>query len=551
MTTKHGMRFIPFYLLILLSITSKSLWAKVERPKLVVGIVVDQMRWDYLIRFEAKYGTEGFKRILNQGFNCRQTFINYLPSFTAAGHASIYTGSVPALHGIVGNEWFDSRSGAAQYCTADSTVKAVGGSEQAGKMSPRNLLATTITDELRLATNFRSRVIGISLKDRGAILPAGHTANAAYWYDTKSGYFMTSSYYENSLPVWLQHFNQRNLPDSLMKLDWHTMFPIAQYTESATDSNPYEGSMKGEKNAVFPHFTSKLSPKLKNANIRYTPFGNTLIRMLAETCINNEQLGQRHATDFLALSFSATDYAGHLFGPNAIELEDIYIRLDREIACLLKYLDHKIGKGNYLLFLTSDHAAANNALYMEQHRIPAKSLSIKVLKTQLNQYLFQKYQDSNLVHSLYNYQVFLNEPTIIRKKINEAGLIDDIQNWLANQDGITAVYNLENGAANQAPEPLNDMINNGYFRNRSGRLQIILNPQWYSGYGQTGTSHGGWNPYDTHIPLLWYGWHIPKGESFQKLSITDIAPTLAALLQIQMPNACVGKVIEAIAIGKK
>lgn len=543
----HFMKYlIPVFLSGLLLFSSKLIFAQIERPKLVVGIVVDQMRWDYLYRFADKYGQDGFKRMMNDGFNCQQTFINYLPSFTAAGHASIYTGSVPALHGIVGNEWFDRNTGRSIYCTEDSSVVAIGGSEDAGKMSPRNLLATTITDELRLATNFQSRVIGLSLKDRGAILPAGHTANAAYWYDVKTGKFMTSSYYRNDLPEWLLIFNKRNLSDSLMNLDWQTLYPIAHYTESSVDKNPYEGSIKGERNPVFPHLTSTLSSKNKKKGIRYTPFGNTLLRMLAEACIEKEQLGQRQTTDFLTISFSATDYAGHLFGPNSIEIEDVYLWLDQDIAGLLKYLDQQLGKGNYLVFLTADHAAAQNAFFMEQNKIPAKSLSFKKLKHQLNQYLFSIYKDSSLVRSLYNYQVFLDHGRMQDIGIKESGLLRDIQIWLENQEGITAVYNLSDGSVNNAPEPLSSMIKNGYFRNRCGGLQLILNPQWYSGYGQTGTTHGGWNPYDTHIPLLWYGWHVPEGESFQPTSITDIAPTLAALLHIQMPNACVGKVIEPV-----
>lgn len=517
--------------------------AQTERPKLVVGIVVDQMRWDYLYRYENLYGNDGFHRLLHQGFNCQQTFINYLPSFTAAGHAGIYTGSAPAFNGIVANDWFDRNSGRPWYCTEDTTVQAVGGSAKAGQMSPRNLLATTITDELRLATNFRSKVIGISIKDRGAILPAGHTANAAYWYDGQTGNFMTSDYYRNDLPQWLKNFNQRNLPDSLMNQDWNILLPMKAYTQSTADDNLYEGHLEGTQKSVFPYRTSLLSEKDKKDDIRYTPYGNTLLRLLAEQCIRQEHLGSGNATDFLALSFSATDYAGHLFGPNAIETEDVYLRLDRELAQFLKFLDQTVGQGNYLVFLTADHGAAHNARFMQDHHIPAQSVSIKGIKHQLNQYLLVKYQDSSLVQSLYNYQVFLNNKTIAARKIDRQRLLDDIQLWLQNQQGVTAVYNLESGDVRRAPKAIQDMITNGYYRQRCGSLQIILDPQWYSGYGQTGTTHGSWNPYDTHIPLIWYGWHIPAGETYERTNMTDIAATLAAMLHIQMPNACVGKVI--------
>lgn len=534
-------------ILILLSclfvLPAQQTMAQTERPKLIVGIVVDQMRWDYLYRYEQNYGSGGFKRLLHKGFNCQQTFINYLPSFTAAGHACIYTGSVPAFNGIVANDWFDRNSGRAWYCTEDTTVQAVGGSDKAGQMSPRNLLATTITDELRLATNFSSKVIGLSIKDRGAIIPAGHSGNAAYWYDNRTGNFMTSDYYRKDLPKWLVNFNQRNLPDSLMNQDWNTLLPMKAYTQSTADENLYEGHLKGTQKAAFPQLTSKLSEKDKKGEIRYTPYGNTILRLLAEQCIRQEHLGTRGATDFLAVSFSATDYAGHLFGPNAIETEDIYLRLDRELAQFLKFLDQTVGQGNYLIFLTADHGAAHNARFLRDQHIPAQSVSIKTIKHQLNQYLSTQYKDSNLVQSLYNYQVFLNNKTIAEKKIDRQALRDNIQLWLENQPGVTAVYSLENGDLHRAPKAIQDMIKNGYYRQRCGSLQIILDPQWYSGYGKTGTTHGSWNPYDTHIPLIWYGWHVPSGETYERINMTDIATTLAALLHIQMPNACVGKVI--------
>lgn len=521
-------------------------FAQTERPKLVVGIVVDQMRWDYLYRYDSLYGNDGFKRLLHQGFNCQQTFINYLPSFTAAGHASIYTGSVPAFNGIVANDWFDRNSGRPWYCTEDTTALPVGGSAKAGKMSPRNLLATTITDELRLATNFRSKVIGLSIKDRGAILPTGHTANAAYWYDSETGHFMTSNYYRNDLPQWLKDFNQRNLPDSLMRQDWHTLLPTTAYSQSTADDNLYEGHLKGTSKPTFPYHTAQLSEKDKRDNIRYTPYGNTILRLLAEQCIRQEHLGGGSATDFLALSFSATDYVGHMFGPNAIETEDTYLRLDQELAQFLNFLDQRVGKGNYLVFLTADHGGAHNARFMQDHRVPAQSVSIKEIKQKLNQYLLAEYQDSSLVQSLYNYQVFLNNKTVDAKKINRQQLLRDIQSWLENQQGVTAVYNLENGDVQRAPIAIQNMIKNGYYPQRCGSLQIILDPQWYSGYGQTGTTHGSWNPYDIHIPLIWYGWHVPVGESYERTNMTDIAPTLAAMLHIQMPNACIGNVIATL-----
>jgi predicted AlkP superfamily pyrophosphatase or phosphodiesterase len=512
------------------------------RPKLVVGIVIDQMRWDYLYRFSNRYGNDGFKRLMNNGFNCQNTLIDYLPTYTAPGHTCIYTGSVPALHGIVANDWVDIRTGKEWYCTEDTTVKSVGGGK-AGLMSPRNLLASTITDELRLATNFKSRTFGVSIKDRGAILPAGHAANAAYWFDDENGSFITSDYYQASLPVWLQNFNQRKIADSLMKLDWNTLYNVDTYTESTADNNTYEGKSKGETTPVFPHKTS-LETTL--AAIRATPYGNTITRLMAEACIDGEQLGQKGNTDFIAISFSSTDYVGHKYGPNAIETEDTYLRLDKDLALLLNYLDKKVGKENYTLFLTADHGAAHNAGFLQDNKIPAKSVTIEKINKQLNQFLQQKYGDSTIVNSLMNYQVYLNENAITANQLDREQVRTEIMNWFRVQDGVTQVLDLEHPEKSIVPEPLKSMVTNGYFPNRCGTIQIILNPGWYSGYGNTGTTHGSWNPYDAHIPLLWYGWGIPKGETFRTTHMTDISATLAALLHIQVPNACVGKVIEEI-----
>lgn len=516
----------------------------VSRPKLVVGVVVDQMRWDYLYRFYDRYGNGGFKRLMNDGFNCQNTQISYLPSFTAPGHTCIYTGSVPALHGIVANDWVDIRTNREWYCTEDTTVTSIGGGK-AGLMSPRNLLASTITDELRLATNFRSRTFGISIKDRGAILPAGHAANAAYWYDGETGNFISSSFYMQQLPQWVQDFNKKNLNDSLMKLDWNTLYPIASYVQSTADDNAYEGAAKGESRPVFPHKTSLTLGKNKDA-IRATPYGNTITRLMAQACIDGERLGQQGATDFLAVSFSSTDYVGHQYAPNSIEIEDTYLRFDKELEQLMSYLDTKVGKGNYTLFLTADHGGAHNPTFLNDHHMPGRSMPLGKVNKELNRFLQQQYGDTALVTSLMNYQVYLNEQAITAHRLDREAVRAAIINWFRVQEGVTNVIDLEHPDKSIVPEPVKSMVTNGYYPNRCGTIQIILDPAWFSGYASTGTTHGSWNPYDVHIPLLWYGWGIKKGETFRTTHMTDIAATLAALLHIQAPNACVGQVIGEI-----
>lgn len=531
--------------MLLFSVTASTAQNKsntVPRPKLVVGIVVDQMRWDYLYRYFDRYSENGFKRLLQHGFSCDQTLIDYLPTFTAPGHACIYTGSVPAFHGIVANDWLDVRTGKEWYCTEDTSVKSIGGSD-AGLMSPRNMLASTITDELRLATNFRSRTFGVSIKDRGSILPAGHSASGAYWYDGKTGNFITSSFYSNELPAWVVAFNKRNLNDSLMQLDWNTIYPINTYAQSTADNNKYEGTTKGESAPVFPHRTSLSKSK---GDIRSTPYGNSITRLMVQACIEGEQLGKGAFTDFLAVSFSSTDYVGHQYAPNSIEVEDTYLRFDADLAELLTYLDKQVGKGNYTVFLTADHGGAHNATFLTDNKIPAKSVTIKEVNKNLNVFLQQQFGNADLVISLMNYQVYLNEAAIADHKLDRERIRATIINWLRLQEGVTTVIDLEHPDKTNVPIYLQSRVNNGFYFKRSGSLQIIMDPAWYSGYAATGTTHGSWNPYDAHIPLIWYGWGIKKGKLNRTTYMTDIAATLAALLHIQAPNASIGQVITEV-----
>lgn len=545
---KMSVKYISVFLLSLSTLPVFAKKGNEAQPKLVVGIVIDQMRWDYLYRFQERYTDGGFKRIMKDGFNCQNTFINYLPSFTAPGHTCVYTGSVPALHGIVSNDWYDNIQQKGVYCTDDMSVSTVGSDNaKAGRMSPKNMLATTITDELRLASNMSSQVFGIAIKDRGSILPAGHLANGAYWFDDKSGNFISSTYYGNELPGWLNTFNGQKLAEKYIKTSWETLFPINSYTKSLPDnSSSYEGKMKGEAAPVFPHSARNFDGGNYNA-LRYMPGGNTIIFDAARSCIEGEQLGMKASTDFLCLSFSSTDYAGHLFGPNAIELEDMYLRLDIELAAFLKYLDGKIGKGAYTVFITADHGGAHNAQYMADMKIPAGNENDSAVHSLLNKHLKAIYSVDTLVKEMSSYQVYLNEPKIEKNGVNRAKVKEDVLKWLRVQDGVAFAVDIESKDAITVPEPLKAMIVNGYNSKRSGCIQIILEPAWYSGYGtKTGTTHGSWNPYDSHIPLLWYGAGIPKGETHRTVHMTDISATLAALLHVQMPNACVGEVIGEI-----
>ncbi|WP_426670002.1 alkaline phosphatase PafA [Mucilaginibacter sp. McL0603] len=516
----------------------------VPRPKLVVGIVVDQMRWDYLYRYYDRYQNNGFKRLLNEGFSCENTLIDYIPTVTAAGHTCIYTGSVPALTGIAGNDFIVQATGQSLYCTRDTSVKAVGSPPALeGQNSPRNLLTSTVTDELRLATNFRSKVIGIALKDRGGILPAGHTANAAYWFEDKTGNWITSTYYMNDLPQWVKDFNDQKMPETYLKQDWIPAYPIDSYLQSTPDISPrYEGKFKGTDTPSLPVKTSALY-KNNLGLIRSTPYGNTLTLDMAIAAINGEKLGQGDATDFLAVSFSSPDYVGHQFGPNSVEIEDTYLKLDRDFATFFTYLDAKLGKGNYTVFLTADHGAAHNPTFLNDHNIPAGMWNGATVKSDLNKMLLSKYKVENLVLSLGNYQVNFNYKDIRYAKLDEEALKKDCIEFLMQQAGVAYAVDMAKAQTANIPEDLRTRIINGYSVEHSGTIQIILKPGWYDAYSKTGTTHGTWNPYDAHIPLVFMGWGIPHGHLNRETHMTDIAATVAALLHIQAPNGCIGKPI--------
>ena len=537
-----SMRYL-FILLTLLSINSSAQKAKNStKPKLVVGIVLDQMRPDYLVRFNKKFSKKGFNRLLNNGNECINAFINYLPSYTGPGHTCIYTGSVPSLHGIASNDWFDRNTGKSVYCTQDNEAKNVGGTLKAGKMSPKNLWATTITDELRLASNFKSKVIAISVKDRASILPGGHTANASYWMDDSNGVFMTSDFYMKTLPTWVSNFNEQKIASKLMNQNWNTILPIENYSESTSDDNKYEGKFAGENATTFPHETAKL----KISDIKKTPFGNEILTQFAKEVLINEKLGQGNETDFLAISYSSTDYVGHQFGPNSIEIEDTYIRMDQEIEKLLAYLDAQVGEGNYTLFLTADHAVAHNPQFLIDNKIPAGYFLGNVFKDTLNKYLNTKFQNPKIINEIGENFIWLNDSLLKNSMLKKDEIITEIISFCKQKEEIQFAIDMNNMDKSMVPSTIKEMAINGYVAKRSGDILLLLNPAWLDAYAKTGTTHGTWNPYDTHIPLIWFGAGIKKGKTVQQVYMTDIAATLATLLRIQMPNACIGQTIEEV-----
>ena len=501
---------------------------------LIVGLVIDQMRYDYIYRYWSKFGNDGFKRLVSEGFVFSNTNYNYVPTYTAPGHACIYTGTTPSVNGMISNEWYDRATRKSQYCVNDTTVMPLGTTSISGKMSPRNLLSTTVTDELRLATNMQSKVIGIALKDRGAILPAGQSANAAYWHDPYSNNWVTSTYYMSSLPQWVLDFNKRKLVDSLLSYKWTTLLPINQYTESTPDDNAYEGLFSGEEKPVFSHDLPALKAK-ESELIRSTPFGNTFTKEFAIAAIQGENLGKGKATDFLALSFSSTDYVGHMYGTNAIELEDTYLRLDKDIAELLKFLDTWTGN-NYLLFMTADHGAVNNPIFSRDYHIPGGKFESGMLSDSLKKYIAGIYGTDTLIMNASSHNIYLNRSYIESKKINLQQVQETCAAFVTNLKGVSAAMTATELARGINRTGIYSLMQNGYNVQRSADVMIQLQAGWIDWYSKTGTTHGTAYSYDTHVPLIFFGKRIKAGSSVDPVSVCDIAPTISQLLNIEFPS---------------
>ena len=519
-----------------------------QRPKLVVGIVVDQMKMEYLYRYSDDYSDKGFKRLMDNGFTFYNMNYNYVPTYTAPGHASIYTGTTPAVHGIIGNDWYIRSTGKNMYCTDDASVKTlVEGNEKEGAMSPKNLLSTTITDELRMATNFKGKVIGLSIKDRGAILPAGHFANWAFW-SSKSGAFISSSFYGDKMPDWVTKFNAEKNYMKYINAGWSLLKPIDTYNESLPDNNPYEGRLDKSLLPVFPYDLNKIYKEKGMEVLKSTPFGNDFLAELAMRAIDGEELGKDNITDFLAVSFSSTDYVGHVFGPRSMEVQDTYLRLDLTIASFLEYLDKTVGKDNYLVFLTADHAVAENPIYLKDHKYDVTNVPAKETYNALNKFSTDTF-GANLVLNYSNFNVYLNKDLIKEKGLELVKVKQSFKDFLMSLDHVKRVYTQEEILGATGQDYYLNFIFKGYDPKQNGDLVVVQGTGYLESI-ETGTTHGTPNSYDTNVPLLFYGWQIPKGGSYKKAYITEIAPTLSKMLKITFPNGTESEVLEEVLIKK-
>ncbi|MBR1551866.1 MAG: alkaline phosphatase family protein [Muribaculaceae bacterium] len=470
--------------------------AQIERPKLVVGIVVDQMRWDYLYTYYNNWGQGGFRRLIDQGFSLDNTLIDYVPTVTAAGHASIYTGTTPAIHGIAGNDYM--LHGSPTSSVRDTTVAGVGTNTSTGKRSPRNLLATTIGDQMKLATDFQARVVGVAIKDRAAVLPAGHAADGAYWFDGKVKRFVTSTYYCKELPQWVSRFNNEH--QELLAGDlW----------------NSWRGA--------------------------------AATMQLACAAIEGEQLGTDDVPDLLAISISSTDAAAHNYGLHVPRVDSIYYELDRQMARFFDLLDRKVGKGQYLVFLSADHGGTYTEPFMTGHRMVTGCWNPSQAFKDTNAALEAKFGVPRLLKSEMEFSFYLDNDLIAARGLDRDAVADEAVRLLSAPDEVQWVVDFAHLDRYVLPADLRERLVKGYKQDRSGELFIIPTVGVYARYRpDAGANHGTWSQSDSHIPFVMMGWGVPHGATSRQVAMTDIAPTVCALLHIQAPNGCIGRPVTEI-----
>ena len=520
---------------------------QIKSPKLVVGIVVDQMCYEYLYRYYDKFCEGGFRKLMADGTNCRNTQYNYIPTYTGPGHASIYTGTTPNNHGIVANDWFDMTTKKSVNCVEDSAVTPTGTVSSYGYFSPRNLKANTITDQLKL-TYPDAKVVSMSIKNRGAILPGGHLSDGSYWYDFTSGKFITSSFFKKQLPQWVSDFNEEKLPEAYLKKEWNTIMDISLYAESGPDDSPYEHLLPGKTSPTFPYDLKEMTKGVPNYDLfTYTPFANTFLTDFALRSIENEGLGIDNQTDMLCISYSTPDMAGHAFGPYSVELQDIYLRLDLEIQKLIGELEKQLGKGEFTLFLTADHAVVPVPQYLMDKKLPGGYFFKRENIAHLSSLATSKF-GKDYILSEDNMNIYLDVDQIIADDVSYDDIVSFITKEVQSWENVKRAFTGAQLYNSSIDDEWMDMVRKGYHHSESGDVIFMLEPGFLpkstdSESARKGTSHGSAFNYDTHVPLLWYGKGIPAQEILRKVNVTDIAATLAHLLYLQMPNSATGEPI--------
>ena len=523
-----------------------------SKPRLVLAIIVDQFRYDYIERFWDLFGNDGFKRLINEGALFTNANYEYVPTYTACGHASIFSGSVPALNGIVGNLWFDRESGKQRIMVADDNAHLVTGkgvSERGGAASPRTLIGTTIGDQMRLSNNFQSKVITASLKDRSAVLPGGQRPNGAYWFNDADGQFVTSDYYFKELPGWVKKFGAEKGPDKYFGMKWDRALPASAYARSQSERLPVQRSSLG---AQFPYVVTggeeKPGQKFYIA-FQLTPFSSEYLAEFGKAALDAESLGADEFPDLLSISFSAPDLTGHFYGPDSEEIEDTYFRLDRVIADLLTYVDRKVGLANTTIFVTGDHGVAPIPEYSRSKGYDAARIPGRDVMDAANKALEARFGQGKWVVNLVNDQLYLDQKLIAEKKVDPAEAERVAGEAALSMEGIVNYFTRTEIAGGRMPVGVvARRVTNGFYRKRSGDVWLVTKPFSFFMEGDLPTTHGSPYNYDTHVPVILFGSGVRPGRYNAECSPTDIAPTLAAMLGIEPPPNRTGRVLaEALA----
>jgi predicted AlkP superfamily pyrophosphatase or phosphodiesterase len=509
-----------------------------EPPKLIVAILVDQLRYDYLERFHDQFPEGGFRLLTDQGAFMTFAQYNYAPTVTGPGHASFLSGAPPAVHGIISNDWFDKRTLKSVNCVSDPSVEGVGGDPNEGKRSPRNFIGSNFADELRL--RFHSKVVGVSLKDRGAILPAGKKPAGAYWFDSVSGNFITSTYYMPELPAWVKAFNARKLPASFIGQTWKRLLDPAVY--DWPDNAAGEGLMPGEKTPTFDHVVHP-SPTEGFETIVPTPFGNQLLAEFALAAIDGERLGAGPQPDMLCVSFSSTDACGHRFGPYSQEVQDITLRLDQELRQLFAQLDKKFGLKNVTIVLTADHGVAPTAEFATGQGFDGQRTDSTALMADLEKQLTERFGVGKffLTSRPVDGNFYFDHAALRERKLAPEDLAHFIREWAYANGEYQAAYTRAQLLDGRTPGVIGQRVLNGYHPERSGDVVVVPKPYHLPSSFKVGTTHGSPYSYDTRIPVLFYGSAFKRGRYADEFYITDIVPTLCAALHATEPPGSIGK----------
>lgn len=542
-----GKKLIAICILIgvFLRLSGQGAYLPPDKPSLIIGIVVEQLRFDQIERLRDRFSDNGIKRMINEGTFFKNASYDYMLTQSAPGFSTIATGTEPAYHGITSDNWYVPLKNEFIYCTKDISVNPVGGSYESGLHSPVNLNASTFADELKIATGKKSKVFSVGVKEQSAILTAGHSTDGVFWYDNVTGGWMSSTYYVQALPSWVNDFNAMRRQEAYLNSSWTLLKEAEAYSTCLPDSNKFEKGFGGQN--YFPYDLNKLSKSggrnsdRNNAFLRETPFADALTTDFAIKLIEEEELGKDDVTDFLSICYSSTDYIGHRFGPSSVETADAIFRLDKNIETLLNYLNDNLGKRNILVYFTSAHGVAELPQVMADNRVPSGYFMQNQALQLLRSYLNAVYGEGDWVKGFTERQVFLN-----RTLIEDARLqIEDVQKRTArflNQfTGVASAYPYYAFEANDFGNGHLRKIINSFSAQRSGDVIITLLPGWVEAEEGHLTGHNSPYEYDSHVPLIWYGWTVNRSTVMRKVNLTDVAATLSSLCRIPYPNACTGE----------